>query len=55
MDKIAEAARKFCEDVEAVPNVSDAVKRALEVAEEQDLVLVTGSFYTIGEVFTAAN
>ncbi len=47
---IAEQARQFCENVEIVDRVPEAVKRALEIAEEEDLVLVTGSFYTIGEV-----
>ncbi len=48
--ELAEAARKFCDDVETVDRVPDAVARALQVAEENDLIVVTGSFYTIGEV-----
>lgn len=48
--EVADEARRFCEDVETVERVPDAVSRALEVAAEDDLVLVTGSFYTIGEV-----
>ena len=48
--EIAKAARKFCGNVEIVERVPDAVKRALELARENDLILVTGSFYTIGEV-----
>lgn len=49
-DEIAGSARAFCKDVEVVGRVRDAVARALESAGEKDLVLVTGSFYTIGEV-----
>ncbi len=48
--EIARAARKYCDDVEVVDRVPDAVNRALELADERDLVVVTGSFYTIGEV-----
>lgn len=48
--EVADQARQFCADVEVVDKVPEAVERALEIAEENDLVLVTGSFYTIGEV-----
>ena len=47
---IADSARRFCEKVEVVDRVPEAVNRALEIAGENDLILVTGSFYTIGEV-----
>lgn len=48
---LAETARKFCEDVEVIDSVPEAVRRALEIAAPNDLVLVTGSFTTIGEVY----
>lgn len=48
--ELAEDARRFRPDAEAFDHVPDAVNRALELAGENDLVLVTGSFYTIGEV-----
>jgi len=48
--EIAEEARTLCSDVETVERVPDAVRRALEVAGKNDLVVVTGSFYTVGEV-----
>ncbi len=48
--ELADAARKFCADVEVVEKVSDAVKCALKSANPNDIVLVTGSFTTIGEV-----
>jgi dihydrofolate synthase/folylpolyglutamate synthase len=35
--------------VEVVPDVADAIGRALAVAGEEDVVLVTGSFYVVGE------
>jgi len=53
-DELAEAAREFSQDVEAVDNVPDAVRRAMEVTGPGDLVLVTGSFTTIGEVELSA-
>jgi dihydrofolate synthase/folylpolyglutamate synthase len=48
--EIAEVASKYCENVREIEPVTEAVNRALESAGENDLVLVTGSFYTIGEV-----
>ena len=48
--EMADQARKFCENVEVIEHVPDAVKYALDIAGENDLILVTGSFYTIGEV-----
>ncbi len=49
-EKLAVEARKHCDNVETIPSVPDAVKRALEIAERDNLILVTGSFYTVGEV-----
>jgi dihydrofolate synthase/folylpolyglutamate synthase len=39
---------------EAYPSVAAAYRAALDGAAEQDLVLVTGSFFTVGEVLTEA-
>lgn len=50
VNEMADAARRFSEDVEVIERVPDAVERAIEIAGEDGLVLVTGSFYTIGEV-----
>jgi dihydrofolate synthase/folylpolyglutamate synthase len=49
-EKLADEARRFCDDVEVLTPVPSAVSRAVELASEDDLVLVTGSFYTVGEV-----
>lgn len=49
-EEMAQAARRFGDDVEVIERVPDAVNRAVEIAGEDGLVLVTGSFYTIGEV-----
>lgn len=46
---VADAAKKHCPDVSIVEPVTEAVRHALDSASENDLVLLTGSFYTIGE------
>ena len=48
-DEVAAAARALGAHVEIEPVVADAVDRALEVAHDSDLVVVTGSFYVVGE------
>jgi len=48
--EIAEAARLVHPNVRIVEPVTAAVRAALDSASEDDLILVTGSFYTIGEV-----
>lgn len=48
--EIAEVARIYCDNLLLVEPVSEAVRQAVEVAHRNDLVCVTGSFYTIGEV-----
>jgi dihydrofolate synthase/folylpolyglutamate synthase len=52
-ESLAAASRRFCSDaadVEVITPIPAALARALEVASEEDLVVVTGSFYTIGEL-----
>jgi dihydrofolate synthase/folylpolyglutamate synthase len=51
--EIADAARSFHVDVEVVPRVVDAVHRATSMATEDDLVLVAGSLYVVGEARAA--
>lgn len=48
-EPVAAAARRFCADVHTVTPVEEAVRRALGDAGAGDLVLVTGSFYVVGE------
>jgi dihydrofolate synthase/folylpolyglutamate synthase len=48
-DEIAEAARSIGIDAEVVRAVPDAVRRATAMATEDDLVLVAGSLYVVGE------
>jgi dihydrofolate synthase/folylpolyglutamate synthase len=49
-DEIAQAALRYNASVRVIEPVPAAVREALDMAGEKDLVLVTGSFYTIGEV-----
>jgi len=46
---VADAARASGAEVETLMPVSAAVARGLELAGPEDLVCVTGSFYTVGE------
>jgi dihydrofolate synthase/folylpolyglutamate synthase len=47
---IAEAARKFCSSVETITPPLEAALAALAEASPEDLILVTGSFYMLGDV-----
>jgi dihydrofolate synthase/folylpolyglutamate synthase len=48
-DEVAAAARRICADVRTVTPVEQSVRQALGDAGAGDLVLVTGSFYVVGE------
>ncbi len=49
-ERIAEAARKHCAEVRVAVPVREAVRQALDLAEPNDLVLITGSFFVLGEI-----
>jgi len=49
-EEIAEVARTYPAQIEVIPAVPAAVQAALDAADRKTLVLVTGSFYTVGEV-----
>ncbi|MFI3293032.1 MAG: folylpolyglutamate synthase/dihydrofolate synthase family protein [Rikenellaceae bacterium] len=49
-EKIAEVARRLGYDCETVANVSDAVKRAKDIATCDDLIFVGGSNFVVAEV-----
>ena len=49
----ADAARGWCRNVEIVTPPLEAARTALAAAGPDDLVLVTGSFYTVGDVHPA--
>ena len=39
-------------NINVIPMVRDAYKKAKESAEENDVILVTGSHFTVGEVLS---
>lgn len=49
-DELAAAAFAYCPMVTDIPNPEAAVKAALERAENDDIVIICGSFYLAGEV-----
>ncbi len=49
-EDIAKYASDYCKVVTIVRPVKEAIKSALSYAQRDDLICVTGSFYTIGEV-----
>lgn len=49
--KVAVALRPYCPSVEDVPSIIGALDRAVELASSSDVVLVTGSLYTVGEAY----
>jgi dihydrofolate synthase / folylpolyglutamate synthase len=51
--EIAEAAAALGVEAEVVPSVADALARARALATEDDLVLVAGSLYVVGEARAA--
>lgn len=48
-EELATSARSFGMEAEAIEDVSDAIERARELAEEADLICITGSHYVVGE------
>lgn len=51
--EIATVAKQYCPDVVIVDDVAEAAQTAMNDAPEATLVLVTGSFYTVGECAAA--
>ncbi|MFW2383427.1 MAG: glutamate ligase domain-containing protein, partial [Acidimicrobiales bacterium] len=51
---VAEIARSMRLSVEVVPDPNEALRRALAVTSEEDLILVAGSLYVVGEVRATA-
>jgi dihydrofolate synthase/folylpolyglutamate synthase len=50
-DALAELAREFFDDVESVPDATDALARSHELAGPGGAVLVTGSLYLIRDLY----
>ena len=51
--EVREAAESLGLEVEQSGTVAEAVARALELADPDDVILVTGSLYVVGEARTA--
>jgi dihydrofolate synthase/folylpolyglutamate synthase len=49
---LAEDIAKINTNFQVVPNVRDAYQAAKELAQPDDVILITGSHYTVGEVLT---
>ncbi|OGP82027.1 MAG: hypothetical protein A2Z08_09330 [Deltaproteobacteria bacterium RBG_16_54_11] len=47
--RIAEIAQNYCKEVTVIEDVGQGVASAREKAQEDDLIVVTGSLYTVGE------
>lgn len=48
-EKLADEARKYVERVCVIEEITDAVDAALEQAERDDLICITGSFYMVAD------
>ncbi|MFZ5647961.1 MAG: glutamate ligase domain-containing protein, partial [Bacillota bacterium] len=46
---LADEARKYVDRVEMIESITGAVRAALEMAGDDDLVVITGSFYMVAE------
>jgi dihydrofolate synthase/folylpolyglutamate synthase len=46
---LAKEAKQYCSDVIEVEGVANAIDNAISSSNEQDLILITGSLYTVGE------
>ena len=48
-NRIAEIARRYCEEIQIIEDVAKALEQVLKSAQKDDLILATGSLYTVGE------
>ncbi len=48
-ENLADEAKKYCKKVVEVDGVDNAINEALKIANKDDLILITGSLYTVGE------
>ncbi len=49
-DELCALGRKYCKNCIAVPDSHEAVKKAKELACDNDIILICGSFYLAGEI-----
>lgn len=48
-EMLAKEAKQYCNDVIEVEGVANAIDNAISASNEKDLILITGSLYTVGE------
>src|SRR3989338_8619433 len=48
-------ALKYLEMVEIIEDISDAISKAINMADSKDLICITGSFFTVGEALKKLN
>jgi dihydrofolate synthase/folylpolyglutamate synthase len=51
-EKLARQASHLTSNFQVIPHVRDAVKTAIESARPEDVILITGSHYTVGEAMS---
>ena len=49
-EELAQAAKKYNVNVEAADTIEEAVKKALAMADEEDVIIAFGSLSFLGEV-----
>lgn len=49
--ELAEEAKEFCKEVYIIPSISQAIKKAKDIVEENSIIVICGSLYLIGEAF----
>ncbi|MBX3119502.1 MAG: bifunctional folylpolyglutamate synthase/dihydrofolate synthase [Fimbriimonadaceae bacterium] len=50
-EELAEKIRSHFRCVESIPNSAEALRRALEVTPDNGILLITGSFYLLGDLY----
>jgi dihydrofolate synthase/folylpolyglutamate synthase len=50
---LADTARMYTKDVRFIPQVAQAVKQAIKMADHRDTIVVAGSLYVVGETIQA--
>jgi dihydrofolate synthase/folylpolyglutamate synthase len=50
--QLEEGSRKWCASSDVIRNIPDAINRAREMARPKDLILITGSLFTVGEALS---
>lgn len=48
--EVADAAQRYCPRVQTITPPLEAARAALAAAQPEDMVLITGSFYTVGDI-----